>query len=196
MALLTRRQTQRERHRFTVDDIDRMVEAGILFENDPVELIDGEVIRMSAVGRLHVGCVTGLTDAFGSRLGSAANLSVQNPLRLDEHNEPEPDIVLLRFRGDSYRGKMPEAPDALLVIEVSDSSLEYDRSVKLPMYARAGVPETWIVDLRNPAVEKHTDPDPETGTYRSLVRLERGERISPDALPSVVLEVTDILGPA
>lgn len=196
MALLTRRQTRRERHRFTVDDIDRMVDAGILFENDRVELIDGEVIRMSAVGRLHVGCVTSLTDAFGPALRKTANLSVQNPLRLDEHNEPEPDVVLLRYRDDSYRGKMPEASDALLVIEVSDSSLEYDRSVKLAMYARAGIPETWIADLRSAAIEKHTDPDPGTGAYRSVVRLERGDRISPDALPSVVLAVTDILGTA
>jgi Uma2 family endonuclease len=196
MALLTRRPVQRERHRFTVDDVDRMLEAGILFEDDRVELIDGEVIHMSALGSQHMACVNRLTAVFSRSVGDEAIVSVQNALRLGTHQMPQPDVVLLRHRQDFYRDTAPSAPDALLVVEVSDSSLEYDRSVKLPMYARAGIPESWIANLRDALVEKHTDPDAETGAYRSVVRLGRGDRISPDALPSVVLDVTDILGPA
>ena len=136
---------QLTRWRFTVHDYHRMGEAGILHEDDRVELIEGELVEMAAIGTRHFSCVNGLTRMLVRGVGDEAIVSVQNPVRLDEHSEPQPDLTVLRMR--DYRESLPVPEDVLLLIEVSDPTLAYDRGVKLPLYARSGIREVWIVDL-------------------------------------------------
>jgi Uma2 family endonuclease len=134
-------------------------EAGILGRDDRVELIDGEIIDMAPIGSPHAGSVNLIAQAFAAPFGlKRVVVSVQNPLRLDALNEPQPDLMLLRPREDGYRAAHPTAADVLLLVEVADSSLAYDRTTKLPLYARHGVPEIWIVDLAGGAVEVHGHP--------------------------------------
>jgi len=147
------------RHRLNVDDYHRMAAAGILGEDDRVELIDGELIDIAPIGQDHVATVNGLAHALMAAFGDRAIVSIQNPLRLDRLNEPQPDIAVFRLRPDFYRtGPLPGPADVLLVAEVADSTLRYDRAVKLPLYARAGIGEVWIVDLRRRVVDVHRLP--------------------------------------
>lgn len=134
------------RHRLSVEDYYRMAEVGILTAAMRVELINGEVIDMSPIGALHAALVNVLSRYFTRRCGDSAIVSCQNPLRLDDENEPEPDIVVLRPRSDCYSTAHPTPGDAVLVVEVSDSSLDYDLTVKVPLYAQFGVPEVWVVE--------------------------------------------------
>jgi Uma2 family endonuclease len=132
--------TETSRKRFTVDDYYRMADAGILAPGERVELIDGEIIQMSPIGTRHLGCVNATNAVFFDAFKGRAVISGQNPVRLSDFTEPQPDVVLLKPRKDFYRGKHPEAADALLVVEVSDTTLAYDRDLKLSYYAAAGVP--------------------------------------------------------
>ena len=180
------------RRRFTVAQYHQMGQAGILTEDDRVELLDGEIVEMAPVGRRHVACVIRLTSVFGKRLGDAVQISVQNPIRLDEHNEPQPDVVLLKPRPDSYEAGIPRPADVLLVVEVGDTSAALDRRVKLPLYARAGIPEVWLADLGKATIRVHRDPSP-TG-YRTVRTVRRGERLAPLAFPDCELAAVEILG--
>ena len=147
------------RHKLNVDDYHRMAEAGILGEDDRVELIDGELIDMAPIGQDHAATVNGLAHALLFACGERAIVSVQNPLRLDRLNEPQPDVAIFRPRPDFYRtGPLPGPADVLLVVEVADTTLRYDRTVKLPRYARAGIAEVWVVDLRRRVVDVHRMP--------------------------------------
>jgi Uma2 family endonuclease len=143
------------RKRFTVTDYYRMAETGIIHRDDRVELLDGEVRVMSPIGSWHAGVVMRLHSLLAKKLGDAAIISVQNPVRLGEFDEPEPDIAVLRPRDDFYTRSHPAATDVLLIIEVADTSLDYDRDEKLPRYAAAGVPEVWLVDLAAEAIERY-----------------------------------------
>jgi len=134
------------RHRISVDAFHRMGEAGILGAADRVELIDGEIIDMSPIGALHAAIVARLSSYFSQRLGGAAVVWCQNPVRLDDTSEPEPDIAILRPRADFYMTAIPGPTDMLLVIEVADTSLAYDLGTKVPLYARHGIPEAWVID--------------------------------------------------
>lgn len=146
------------RHRYTRDEYHRMAEAGIFGEDDRVELIEGEIIDMAPTGSQHAGTVVYLNTALQTALHGHALVSVQNPITLDQHSEPQPDLILLRPRKDFYRASHPQPGDLLLVIEVADSSLAYDRDVKLPLYARFGIPEAWLVDLEQRRLERYTEP--------------------------------------
>ena len=181
------------RRRFTVDDYHTMVEAGVLTEDDRVELIDGEIVEMSPIGSRHVACVGGLDDILHERIprGSAV-INVQSPIRLGEYREPQPDLSVLLPRPDRYADELPVAEDVLLVIEVSDTTLRYDRGVKLPMYAQAGIPESWLVDLPGGRIERHSEPV--GGEYRQVRVARRGERIGSTVLPSLTLDVDAVLG--
>ncbi|MDP3938154.1 MAG: Uma2 family endonuclease [Deltaproteobacteria bacterium] len=180
-------------HRFTVDEYHRMGEAGVFHEDDRVELIDGHVVAMTPIGPAHGGCVNRLTMLFAPPLaGREATLSVQNPLVLAEHQEPQPDVAVLRYRADGYQTGHPRALDTLLVVEVADTSLAYDRDVKLPRYARAAVPEVWLVDLAGDAIVVHREPSPDR--YRDIVTLTRGDTLRPLLLPGVAIAAADILG--
>ncbi len=180
------------RRKFDVRDYYRLAEAGILHEDDRVELIEGEIIEMVPIGSGHSGAVNGLTYALVTAAGRRAVVTVQNPLRLSDHSEPVPDVLLLKPRADFYRGEHPTAADVLLLIEVAQSSLRYDRGVKLPLYARHGVPEVWILDLAGRAVEVHRDPKPEG--YARAATLGPGETAEPALLPGLRLSVEEIIG--
>ncbi len=178
-----------KRWRFTVHDYHRMGEAGILHEDDRVELIEGELVEMTAIGTRHFVCVNGLNRLLMRSVGDEAIVSVQNPVRLNEYNEPQPDLTVIRPR--DYRISLPTPEDVLLLIEVSDTTLPYDRNVKLPLYARSGIREVWIVNLPDETIERHTDPSAQG--YRSLERARRGEKIVSIALPDLALAVDDVL---
>src|SRR3712207_6684546 len=165
-----------KRRRFTVHDYHRMGEAGILHEDDRVELIEGELVEMTAIGTRHFSCVNRLTRMLVMNVGDDGIVSVQNPVRLNEYNEPQPDVTVIRPR--DYRESLPMPEDVLLLIEVSDTTLAYDRGVKLPLYARAGIREVWIVDLAHEVIERNTDPS--GASYR---RVEQSRRRGAGAAP-------------
>jgi len=151
-----------------------MAEAGILPEDARVELVEGEIVTMSPVGKRHMAAVKRLMDLlFPLQQARKALLQVQDPLRLSSESEPQPDLALLSYRENFYRDKVPEAEDALLVIEVADTSLDYDLTVKLPLYAKAGIPEVWVVDLVRDRVHVFRKPSGEG--YGERQTLEEGE---------------------
>ena len=179
------------RHRLSVDAYYKMAEAGILTEPHRVELIDGEIFDMAAIGSPHAAVTNRLARIFSRSVSDEiALVNVQSPLRLDAHNEPQPDLMLLRPRADGYRAGHPGAADVLLLIEVSESSLAYDRGAKLPLYARFGVPEVWIVDLSDSAVEVYRAP--RDGAYASRKRLTRG-LLAPALVPRATVDVAGLL---
>ncbi len=180
------------RRRFTVEEYHYMGRAGILHENERVELIDGEVIRVAAIGSRHRASVNRLTDWITPRVTGRAIVSIQNPVRLSEHNEPRPDVALFRRRPDFYADGIPGPSDTLLIIEVADSSLAYDREVKLPRYAAAGIPEVWLVDLEAERVTVHRDPA--GGVYQLVTVHARGDSLMPAAFPDLIIPIDDILG--
>ncbi len=172
------------RRLFTVEDYYAMARAGILGEDDRVELIEGEIVVMSPAGSPHAGCINVLNRTLVQAAGERAVVSIQQPLRLSDLSEPEPDVAVLRWRDDCYRERHPGPADALLVIEVSRSSLHFDRGVKLPLYARHSVPEVWIVDLEANRVEVYRLPEPD-GYAESSTR-SGSDRLS---LPDLDLEI-------
>ena len=182
----------RPRRRFNVEDYYRMAEAGILGEDDRVELIEGEIVEMPPIGPAHGGGVKYLTNTFARLVGGDAILSVQNPVRLSDLSEPVPDVCLLRPRADFYRGSHPGPEDVLLLVEVADTTAAFDRRVKLPLYARAGIREYWIVDLGAGIVDVHRGPVSEG--YAERTELRPVDRVAPAALPDAALNVSDILG--
>ncbi len=170
-----------------------MGRAGIFAAADRVELLDGEVIVMSPIGNRHAACVDRLTNGFirSGDLAGRALLRVQNPLAESDLSEPQPDLMLLVPRDDYYDFGHPGAADVLLLVEVADSSLEYDRSTKVPFYARAGIREVWIVDLEHDLVEVHTEPS--RWGYGAVRRYVPGDELAPSALPDMKLEVARIV---
>lgn len=170
-----------------------MGEAGILREDDRVELIDGEIVQMTPIGSAHAACVKRLMHLFVRALADRAIVSVQDPIAIPRGSEPQPDLALLRPRADFYRGGHPQPADVWLVVEVADSSLAYDRAVKLPLYARAGIPEVWLVDLSGDTVEVLRRPA--AGRYGETQRRQRSERLGCEAFPDTAFSVDDVLGP-
>jgi len=179
-------------HRFTVDEYHRMAQAGVFHEDDRVELIDGQVIEISPTGPRHAACVDRLTRRLSEQAGDRAIVRVQSPIVLGPHAAPQPDVALLRLPIERYARAHPQAPDILLVIEVADTSAEYDRSVRLPLYAQAGIPESWLVDLGGDAISVSRGAGP--NGYGETVTLTRGETLRSVLLPGLALGVDDILG--
>jgi Uma2 family endonuclease len=177
---------------FSVDDYMRMLAAGILTEDDRIELIEGEIIEMSPIGDLHAACVIRLTMLLTRLVGIGALVSVQNPVRLDNYSEPQPDLALLRPRKDYYAQARPTPADVLLIVEVADSSIHYDRNVKVPLYARALIPVVWLVDLNGDAIEVYTQPA--NGAYQQFQVMQRGDHLTLESLPGLDIMVDDILG--
>ena len=180
------------RWRFTAADYHRMDEAGILKEDDRVELIEGEILKMSPIGDRHAGRVIVLNRTFSLRLGDRAFVSVQNPVRLSEHSEPQPDLVIMRPPAEGQSVRAPHPADILLLVEVSDTTLAFDRDTKVPLYAQAEVPEVWLLDLPGDRLRVYRDPS--DGEYRSIAVLARGDSISLLAFPDITLTVDEILG--
>jgi Uma2 family endonuclease len=180
------------KRRFTVDEYYRMAEAKILSEDDRVELLEGEIVQMTPIGRHHAACVNRLLRLFSDRVAGRAIVSVQNPIRLDEHSEPQPDVALLRFRPDFYAQAHPRPEEVLLLVEVAETSTEFDRQVKVPLYAQAGISEVWLVDLAGECLTVYVKPS--ARVYEQVQRFERGETISPQALTELKLNVSEVLG--
>jgi Uma2 family endonuclease len=179
-------------YRFTVDDYNRMAEAGILREDARVELIEGEIRMMSPIGARHAGTVDRSDRALKWRLGDGYIVRVQGPILLDDYSEPQPDLAVLRFRDDYYTKGHPTPADILLVVEVADSTLEEDRKVKMPLHARAGIPEAWLVDLKTETVVRYAAP--REGRYRLVRRLRRGQELVAAAIPGLRIPVAAIVG--
>ncbi|MGI8691154.1 MAG: Uma2 family endonuclease [Thermomicrobiales bacterium] len=177
-------------HRFTVDEYEQMVEVGILTEDDRVELIHGEIIAMSPIGPRHVDSVAILSRLLTFAVPSDVLVLVQSPIRLPDTTEPEPDIALVRFA--RYRRALPGPSDIFALIEVSDTTRDYDRNTKLPLYAAAGVPETWIVDIAADRIERHTEPA--AGGYQLVRYFGRGAVVESVTIPTLAIPVDEILG--
>ena len=180
------------RRRFTVDEYNRMGQVGILGEDDRLELLEGEIVEMAQIGSRHQATVNRLTALFSTRISDRALVSVQGPVRLAEDSEPQPDLMLLRRRADCYSSAHPGPGDVLLLVEVSDSSTEYDQEVKLPLYARYGIAEVWLVGLETETVEVYRGPAAQG--YQNLSQSVRGQGLSPEFFSGLELAVDDILG--
>lgn len=179
------------RHRITVDDYYRMAGAGILGEDDRVELINGEIVDKAPIGSPHAGSLHRLTHLFSQVLHEQAILSIQNPVRLDSYNEPQPDLALLRPCGDFYSRSHPQADDVLLIVEVAETSLAYDLKIKLPLYARHGIPEVWVLDLNGHCLNLFSRP--EDGAYKDSSTLTQAGPLAPLMLPQARIELEGLI---
>ena len=179
-----------QKHRLTVEEYHRMGEAGILGPQDRVELIEGEIIDISPIGSNHAGTVNYLNQVLFAALQENAIISPQNPIILNDRNEPEPDIVLLKPRKDFYRQSHPTPNDVLLIIEVADTSLRYDSEIKIPLYARYGIPEVWIVDLENNQLTKYLSPNDDH--YESSNVVNDLSQISVQELPELKINLANL----
>ena len=180
------------RRRFTVAEYYAMADAGILSENDRVELLNGDIIAMPPIGDWHAAKVRLFANTMPPALQGRGMISVQGPVRLDDESEPQPDVMLLQWRDDFYATGHPRPADVLLLIEVSDTTVDYDRSAKLAAYAEAGIPEVWITNRRDRRIESYTEPV--GNEYSSVRHYGPGESIAPQAFPDVMLEVSRIIG--
>jgi len=178
-------------HRFSVTDYYRMAETGVLRPDARVELLNGRIIDMSPIGPFHGGLVKRLSRLFNLKAKGRWLVSTQDPLRLDDHSEPEPDVMLLKPAADDYTSRHPQPGDVFLLIEVSDTTLEYDREEKLPAYGRAGVAEVWIVNLHDTTIEIYREPH-FTG-YGSKTVLRAGDQAVPQAFPDAGVDVAELL---
>ncbi len=176
---------------FTVESYQRLAELGVLREDDRVELIAGQVVRMTPIGDRHASCVRRLSRLFSRHALELAIIDVQNPAVLGRHDAPQPDLALLKPRPDGYP-RHPRAADILLVIEVADTTGAYDRDIKMPLYARAGIPEAWLVDL--PADRIHVYRDPVGGQYATGRSVSRGDGLTALHFPNVTFRADEILG--
>lgn len=165
-----------EKRLFTADDLEQMVKAGILSEDDRVELIRGEIIKMSPIGRSHAACVDRLTSFFNRASDESLIVRGQGPILIDNFLELQPDVTLLKARADYYEDSLPSPGDILMVIDVTDSTVANDRRIKVPLYARAGIQSAWLVDLPKRTVEIYSDP--QDGVYKTMLRLGRKGVIS------------------
>lgn len=183
---------QLEKWHFNVDQYYRLAEVGVLKPDDRVELIEGEIIRMSPIGSPHAACVAKFIELFTKQLKLDGTLWVQNPVRLSEFSEPVPDVALLRRRDDFYAAHHPTPEDVILVVEVSDTTLLADRNVKMPLYARAGITEAWLVNLPRKLVEVYFDST--SGSYRETLKFKHGETLVSPTISGLSFAVNDIIG--
>jgi len=178
-------------YRFTVGEYYRMAEAGIFNEDDRVELLEGEIVDMAPIGSRHAACVKRMNRFFSEQLREEVTVAVQDPIRLGELSEPQPDVMLLRPRPDYYAGGHPEPQDVLLLIEVADTTAAWERGYKVALYARAGVREVWLIDLTAGTVEVCRRP--EGGAYQSVRLVGPGERLAPEAFPETSCPAGELL---
>ncbi|HZH32583.1 MAG TPA: Uma2 family endonuclease [Pyrinomonadaceae bacterium] len=177
---------------FSAAEFERMGEAGVFTKDARLELIEGEIIEMSPIGSRHAACVNFLTRFLIRALGDTTLVTIQNPIRLNDFSEPEPDLALLRLRDDFYRDAHPTPADVLLVIEVADTTLAYDRQIKAPLYAQAGIEETWIVNLTEEQIETYSGLA--DGSYQTIVNFRRGEEARARTIANLSVSVADVLG--
>ena len=180
------------RKRFRADEVHKMTEIGILPEASGWELIDGYLIDKMSIGSKHASTVKRLNRKLSLIVEDKAIISVQDPIHINEYNEPEPDIALLKPHEDFYAESHPRPNEVLLLIEVSDSTVEYDREIKKTLYAEAGIAEFWLVNLKENTVERYSSP--KNGSYRLAEILEPGETIKAGTIENLELKITEILG--
>jgi Uma2 family endonuclease len=180
------------RHWLTVDDYYRMAEVGILDPEARVELIDGEIIDMAPPGSPHAATVHYLTEVFVRAVEGRATVLVQNPVRLSKYSEPQPDLALLRRRDDFYRERHPQPDDVLLIVEIAASSLRFDRDTKLPLYARHGIPEMWLVDLGSRGLSRYRAP--QQGSYTLVDEPDLGTTLEVSTLSGVTVDLQRLFG--
>jgi len=178
------------RHRWTVAEYHHMAEVGLLNEDSRVELINGEIIEMAPIGSLHGGEVKYLNNKLASLLYGKVIVSVQDPVILSGYEEPQPDIALLRWRNDYYRNAHPHAEDVLLLIEISDTTHRHDRDVKVPLYAKNGIPEVWLLDIQNRQLEIYSEPM--NGEYQQRNCCLTG-KVAPILCPDAVIDLAELL---
>ncbi len=183
--------TEYKTREFTIDEYHRMIEAGILTENDRVELIEGDIVAMAPIGSLHAACVNKLTRLFTEIFGKEVIVAVQNPILIGEFSEPQPDIALLKPRADFYAERLPRPEDVRLLVEVADTSLAFDRKVKLPLYAKSGIRETWLANLEEQCVEVFTNPSRQG--YNRIEIYRKAEIVRSATFPDKGFKIDDIL---
>jgi Uma2 family endonuclease len=177
---------------FSVAEFERMGEAGVFTKDARLELIEGEILEMLPIGSRHAACVNFLSRFLNRTAGDIALVSVQNPIRLNDFSEPEPDLALLRLRDDFYRDAHPTPADVLLIIEVADTTLAYDRQVKAPLYAKSGIEEAWIINLAEEQVEIYSGLA--DGAYQTIVNFRRGDEARAHTIAGLTISVADVLG--
>lgn len=176
--------------KFTTQQYQLMHEAGFFDDGDRLELIDGEIKIMSPIGRKHATCVARLTDLFVNRLFRKAIIWPQNSIRLKDNSEPQPDLAILKFRDDFYEAGLPTPEDILLIIEVADSSIDYDRDVKSPLYSTAGIPEMWLFDVNQKIIEAYSQPS--RFGYKQIHRYNEGDTLSILAFPDIMFNWNEL----
>ena len=182
---------QIQKYYFNVEDYYRMADAGLFPIGARIELIEGEVVEMSPIGNRHAACVDRLNTFLNHILSGKAIVRVQGPIRLNDFSEPQPNIALLKPRDDFYSNSHPTPADVLLIIEVADTSVDYDRRVKRQLYARAGIPETWVMVLPKDYIEVHSQPV--NGKYQKVQRLKRGRTLVSPTVAGLRFNVADLL---
>ncbi|PYS83232.1 MAG: Uma2 family endonuclease [Acidobacteria bacterium] len=180
------------RHSFTVEEFERMGEACIFPPDARLELIEGEIVEMSPIGSPHAACVDALALLFNEIARRRFIIRVQSPVRLNDFSEPQPDVALLRWRDDFYRSAHPTPADVLLVVEVADTTAETDRKVKVPLYARAGIPEAWLVNIPDERIEVYSDPSGDS--YRRVEHFGRGAEARSHTVAGLAVGVGELLG--
>nr|WP_150107111.1 Uma2 family endonuclease [Halothece sp. PCC 7418] len=181
-----------EKRLFTVSEYQKMAEVGILTERDRVELMAGEIIPISPIGYRHAATVKRLNDLFGQRIGNQAIRGIQDPIVLDNQSQPQPDVVLLHPRSDYYASGHPQPQDIYLLVEVADSSITYDREIKIPLYAQAEIPEVWLIDLNENSVEVYQNPLRDRFSHLQI--LQQNLSISSLAFPKITFTIAELLG--
>jgi Uma2 family endonuclease len=180
------------RRKFTVEQYHKMLESGILTEDDRVELIRGEIIEMSPIETKHAACVNRLINLLVQLLGKRVIVAAQNPIRLNDNSEPQPDVALLKPRDDFYATAHPRPQDIFLLIEVADSTIEYDLEEKIPLYAEANIIEVWLVDINEQIVKVYQQPT--AAGYQIVQKFASGQNLSITAFPDVNISINKILG--
>jgi Uma2 family endonuclease len=179
-----------EPYRFTREDYDAMIAAGILDENDRVELIAGEILKKMSIGPSHASTVRLLNRIFSRAVGDRAVVAIQDPIALDDFSEPEPDVSLLAFRADSYACRHPLPQDVYLIVEVADTSLRLDRERKIPLYADAGIPEVWLIDLGDKTLTRYRKPA--SGAYAEVSRHTSADTVPIPNLPNATVALSEL----
>jgi Uma2 family endonuclease len=182
MQVLTRK--------FTVDEYHKMGKSHVFHPEERLELIKGEIIKMSPIGLKHASMVNRLSNLFYRNLAEEIIISIQNSIKLNDNSEPQPDLVLAKYRDDFYANKPIEAEDIYLLIEVSDSTLKYDRETKIPLYAENKVNEVWLVNLNNNTLEVYRQP--ENNSYQHFQKLTSNQTISPLDFPELIINLSSI----
>lgn len=180
------------KYHFSAAEFERMGEAGVFTKDARLELIEGEIIERSPIGSRHAACVKFLSRFLNRTVGDIALVSTQNPIRLDDFSEPEPDLALLRLRDDFYRDAHPTPADVMLIIEVADTTLAYDREVKVPLYAKAVIEEAWIINLAEEQVEIYSGVA--NGAYQTITNFRRGDEARARTIAGLTVGVADVLG--